>query len=53
MAPQDNLYDATLYIMATSKNVIPAKAGIHKRLKLLDSHLSGSNRLRIIRGSLM
>ncbi len=39
--------------MATSKNVIPAKAGIHKLLTLLDSRLRGSDKLRIIRGSLM
>jgi len=39
--------------MATSKNVIPAKAGIHKFLRLLDSRLRGSDKLGIIRGSLM
>ena len=32
-------------IKATSKNVIPAKAGIHKLLTLLDSHLRGSDKL--------
>ena len=37
---------------ATSKNVIPAKAGIHKLLTLLDSRLRGSDKLGIIRGSL-
>ena len=37
---------------ATSKNVIPAKAGIHKLLTLLDSRLRGSEKLGIIRGSL-
>ncbi len=37
---------------ATSKNVIPAKAGIHKLLTLLDSRLRGSDKLEIIRGSL-
>jgi hypothetical protein len=37
---------------ATSKNVIPAKAGIQKRLTSLDSRLRGSNKLIIIRGSL-
>jgi len=36
----------------TSKNVIPAKAGIHKLLTLLDSRLHGSDKFRIIRGSL-
>ena len=35
---------------ATSKNVIPAKAGIHKFLILLDSRLRGSDKLGIIRG---
>jgi hypothetical protein len=39
--------------MATSKNVIPAKAGIHNMLKLLDSRLRGSDRWGIIRGSLI
>jgi hypothetical protein len=38
-------------IKATSKNVIPAKAGIHKLLTLLDSRLRGSDKLGIIRGS--
>ncbi len=37
---------------ATSKNVIPAKAGIQKVLTLLDSRLRGSDKLVIIRGSL-
>jgi len=37
---------------AISKNVILAKAGIHKLLTLLDSRLRGSDKLRIIRGSL-
>jgi len=35
---------------ATSKNVIPAKAGIYKFLTLLDSRLRGSDKLGIIRG---
>jgi len=39
--------------MATSKNVIPAKAGIHKFLTLLDSRLRGSDKLGIIRGCLI
>jgi prepilin-type N-terminal cleavage/methylation domain-containing protein len=39
-------------IKDTSKNVIPAKAGIHKLLILLDSRLRGSDKLGIIRGSL-
>jgi hypothetical protein len=38
--------------MASSKNVIPAKAGIHNILKLLDSRFHGSDKLEIIRGSL-
>ena len=41
-----------LFIKATSKNVIPAEAGIHKLLKLLNSHFRGSDELGIIRGSL-
>jgi hypothetical protein len=40
------------YLKATSKNVIPAKAGIQKLLTLLDSRLRGSDKLIIIRGSL-
>jgi hypothetical protein len=39
--------------MDTSKNVIPAKAGIHKLMTLLDSRLRGSDKFGIIRGSLM
>ena len=39
-------------VKATSKNVTPAKAGIHKLLTLLDSRLRGSDKLEIIRGSL-
>ena len=39
-------------LKATSKNVIPAKAGIHKFLTLLDSRLRGSDKLGIIRGTL-
>ena len=37
-------------VKATSKNVIPSKAGIHKLLTLLDSRLRGSDKLGIIRG---
>jgi hypothetical protein len=37
---------------AASNNVIPAKAGIQKLLKSLDSRLRGSDKLIIIRGSL-
>ena len=40
-------------LMAASNNVIPAKAGIQKLLKSLDSRLRGSDKLVIIRGSLM
>ncbi len=39
--------------MVTSKNVIPAKAGIHNLLTLLDSRLRGSDKLGIIRGALI
>jgi len=39
-------------LKATSKNVIPAKAGIYKLLTLLDSRLRGSDKLGIIRGSI-
>ena len=39
-------------VKATSKNVIPAKAGTQKLLTLLDSRLRGSDKLIIIRGSL-
>jgi len=39
-------------IKATSKNVIPAKAGIQNPLISLDSGLRGSDKLIIIRGSL-
>jgi hypothetical protein len=39
--------------VATSKNVIPAKAGIQKPLTSLDSHLGGSDKLIIIRGCLV
>jgi len=42
-----------LNLMATSKNVIPVKTGIYNQLKLLDSRFRGSDRLGIIRGSLM
>jgi hypothetical protein len=37
---------------ATSKNVIPAKAGIQKFLTSLDSRFCGSDELIIMRGSL-
>ena len=37
---------------ATSKNVIPANAGIQKLLTSLGSRLCGSDKLVIIRGSL-
>jgi len=40
-------------LMDTSQNVIPAKAGIHKLLTLLDSRLRGSDKFRIIRCSLI
>jgi hypothetical protein len=40
------------FIKATSKNVIPAKAGIQKPVTLLDSRLRGSDKVIIIRGSL-
>jgi hypothetical protein len=40
-------------LMGTSKNVIPVKAGVHKLLTLLDSRLRGSDKLGIVRGSLM
>jgi hypothetical protein len=36
----------------TSKNVIPAKAGIQKLLTSLDSRLRKSDELIVIRGSL-
>ena len=39
-------------LKATSKSVIPAKAGIQKLLTLLDSGLIGSDKFIIIRGSL-
>jgi hypothetical protein len=39
--------------MATSKIVIPAKAGIQKLLISLDSFLRGSDKWIIIRGSLI
>jgi len=43
----------TSYVLkATSNNVIPAKAGIHKLLILLDPRLRGSDKLEIITGSL-
>ncbi len=41
-----------LYFKATSKSVIPAKAGIQKLLTSLDSRVGGSDRLIIIRGYL-
>jgi hypothetical protein len=39
-------------LKGTPKNVIPAKAGIQKRLTSLDSRLRGSDKLIFIRGSL-
>ena len=39
-------------LKATSKNVIPAKAGIQKLLTLLDSRLRGSDKFIITRDSL-
>jgi len=39
-------------LKTTSKNVIPAKAGIQKRVIILDSRLRGSDKFGIIRGSL-
>jgi len=41
-----------LKFKASSKNIIPAKAGIYRFLTLLDSRLRGSDKLGIIRGSL-
>jgi Surface-adhesin protein E len=41
-----------LRLKDTSKNVIPAKAGIHKLMTSLDSRLRGSDKFGIIRGSL-
>jgi hypothetical protein len=43
---------AFIMLKATSKNVIPAKAGIQNPLTSLDSRLRGSDKLIIIRGSL-
>jgi hypothetical protein len=39
-------------LKATSKNVIPAKAGMQKLLTSLDSRLRESDKLIIIRGTL-
>jgi hypothetical protein len=39
-------------LKATSRNVIPAKAGIQKLFTSLDSRLRGSDILIVIRGSL-
>ena len=39
--------------MGTSKNVIPVKTGIQKPLISLDSRLRGSDKLVIIRGTLI
>jgi hypothetical protein len=41
-----------LILEATSKNVIPAKAGIQKPFTSMDSRLRGSDNLIIIKGSL-
>ena len=43
----------TVILKATSKNVIPAKAGIQNPLTSLDSRLRGIDKLIIIRGSLI
>ena len=40
-------------LLGSSKNVIPAQAGIQNQSKLLDSRLRGSDRLGIIRGTLL
>jgi hypothetical protein len=40
------------HFKATSKNVIPTKAGIQKLLTLLDSRLRGSDKSEIYRGYL-
>jgi hypothetical protein len=40
----------TIRTKGTSKNVIPAKAGIQKRVKILVPCLCGSDKLVIIRG---
>jgi hypothetical protein len=42
-----------IILKAASNNVIPAKAGIQKLLKSLDSRLRGSDKLIIIRSSFM
>jgi hypothetical protein len=42
-----------LILLATSKNVIPTKAGIQKLLTILDSRLRRSDKLVIIRGILL
>jgi hypothetical protein len=39
-------------LKATSKNVIPPKAGIQKPLIILDSRLRGGDEFGILRGSL-
>ena len=46
------LFFHPILLKATSKNVIPAKAGIQNPLISLDSGLRGSDKLIIIRGSL-
>jgi hypothetical protein len=52
MANQCHIPSLEAKIKATSKNVIPAKAGIQKGLRLLDSRLLGSDKLIINRGPL-
>jgi hypothetical protein len=44
--------DSNIILKATSKNVIPAKAGIQKPLIILDSRLRGSDKFGIVTGSL-
>ena len=49
---KDRLALFDLKIKSTSKNVIPAKAGIQKSLTTLDSRLRGSDKLVITGGGL-
>ena len=46
------MYRRRFLLKSTSKNVIPAKAGIQKLLTSLDSQICRNNKLIIIRGSL-
>jgi hypothetical protein len=48
----DRKVKVKVQLKAASNNVIPAKAGIQKLLKSLDSRLRGSDKLIIIKGSL-